>query len=198
MRTRAYTCSCAVFLHAHRPTSPQQGISGPRPPGGQAPPAAHLPAGPSFPLCPTPCAPPTAHPRAVPFLHMPATLTPAHAFPRPPKDPNRSPRTTRTARGPPQPCPAHTCPAPRVSHVSLPGAGVSAALGAVGLLGGDWVPSPVPAVTLSSTSKLGGMTARSHALQAHPCPPPSRRRKPTGLPSPGAQPSSWKRGRNFL
>ena len=96
------------------------------------------------------CASP--HPPAVPSLHVPATPTlcaPAHAFPcgtpppGPPKTPNPPPQPPEPCT---RPCPAHTSPAPGTSHVSLPGAGVSAAL----VLWGSWAGCGCPALRQQS------------------------------------------------
>lgn len=193
-RAHVPVCGLPTRTPAHLPTARHLGTT--PPPGGQAPArgplwgGAHLPPGPSFPLCPLPCASPTAHPRAVPSPHMPATPTPAHAFPRPPKDPN--PLSQNHAHGPRLPSPALPTPAQLRGLLTCPCPGQASPLPSV--LWGSWAGGGCPALHQQSdpaptTSKLGGRTAGSHTLRAHPCPPPSRRRKPTGpsLPRSPAQ-----------
>ena len=180
MCARARTCSCAVCLHSRRPTSPQRRHLGATPPTRRPDPSPPPP-GSSFHPWPVPCAP--HPPTSVQSLHVPATPTlcaPAHAFPcgtpplGPPKTPN-PPLPEPCTR----PCPAHTSPAPGTSHVSLPRAGVSAAL----VLWGSWAGCGCPALRQQSDHLHWVVGPLRLALRAHPCPPPTRRRKPS--PAPG-------------
>ena len=80
-----------------------------------------------------------------------------------------------------RPCPAHTSPAPGTSHVSLPGAGVSAAL----VLWGSWAGCGCPALRQQSDHLHWVVGPLRLAPRAQSCPPPTRRRKPSPAPGRG-------------
>lgn len=193
VRVRARARVRPAYTHAG-PPPPSGGISGARPaPGGQTPAhgprwdGAHLPQAPAFLSGPCPVRPPTHPPTrsaVPPRASHPHALCPCARLPQAPQRPQ--PTSPRAAR-PALPCPAHTALAPGASHVSLPGAGVSAAL----LLWGSWAGCGRPALRQQSDPVhlhwVVGPLGLTHCgpTPAHP------------HPEEEAQPSSWKRHRTF-